>query len=112
MASAGSEEQKQNLLPQIVSGEKIYAFAYQEFSRFFKPEHIKLSADSDGDNYKLNGSKLFVEFADGADTLLVAARTGEDDQVILQIFNFSLKGMVQQFGPFLGLSTEVGTSDR
>ena len=77
IAQAGSRSQKAELLPQIVAGEKIYALAYQEYSRFFKPEHIKLKAQKNGDDYILNGTKLFVEFADGADTLLVAARTGK-----------------------------------
>jgi alkylation response protein AidB-like acyl-CoA dehydrogenase len=77
IAQAGSKKQKAELLPQIVAGEKIYAFAYQEYSRFFKPEHIKLQAQASGDGYVMNGTKLFVEFADGADTLLVAARTGK-----------------------------------
>lgn len=77
IAQAGTQEQKVELLPQIVAGQRIYAFAYQEYSRFFKPEHIKLQAQASGDSYSLNGTKLFVEFADGADTLLVVARTGQ-----------------------------------
>jgi len=77
IAQAGSPSQKAELLPQIVAGDKIYAFAYQEYSRFFKPQHIKLQAQKSGDSYVINGTKLFVEFADGADTLLVAARTGK-----------------------------------
>jgi alkylation response protein AidB-like acyl-CoA dehydrogenase len=77
IAQAGSRSQKAELLPQIVAGEKIYAFAYQEYSRFFKPEHIKMQAQKSADGYVINGTKLFVEFADGADTLLVAARTGK-----------------------------------
>lgn len=77
IAQTGTRAQKAELLPQIVSGEKVYAFAYQEYSRFFKPEHIKLQAQKDDEGYVLNGSKLFVEFADGADTLIVAARTGK-----------------------------------
>ncbi|NQX90056.1 MAG: acyl-CoA/acyl-ACP dehydrogenase [Halioglobus sp.] len=77
ISESGTEKQKSELLPQIVLGEKIYAFAYQEFSRKFTPEHIKLQARQDGDSFVLNGSKLFVEFADGADTLIVAARTGD-----------------------------------
>ncbi len=77
IAQAGSRSQKAELLPQIVAGEKIYAFAYQEYSRFFRPEHIKLQAQKSSDGFVLNGTKLFVEFADGADTLLVVARTGK-----------------------------------
>lgn len=76
IARAGTKKQRAALLPAIASGEAIYAFAYQEYSRFFRPEHIKLQARKHDDHYLLNGSKLFVEFADGADTLLVAARTG------------------------------------
>jgi alkylation response protein AidB-like acyl-CoA dehydrogenase len=76
IAQAGTKTQKKELLPRIVAGENIYAFAYQEYSRRFTPEHIKLEAKKSDDGYVLNGSKLFVEFADGADTLLVAARTG------------------------------------
>jgi alkylation response protein AidB-like acyl-CoA dehydrogenase len=77
IAQAGSRSQKAGLLPQIVAGEKIYAFAYQEYSRFFRPEHIRLQAQKNADGFVLNGTKLFVEFADGADTLLVVARTGK-----------------------------------
>ncbi|MDX1735754.1 MAG: acyl-CoA dehydrogenase family protein, partial [Halioglobus sp.] len=79
IANAASDEQKAELLPRIVAGDSVYAFAYQDFSRFFKPQHIKLQAQRDGDTFRLHGSKLFVEFADGADTLIVAARTGEAD---------------------------------
>jgi hypothetical protein len=77
IAQAGTKKQQADLLPQIVAGEKIFAFAYQEYSRFFKPEHIKLEAKKSDDGYVLTGTKLFVEFADGADTLLVVARTGK-----------------------------------
>jgi alkylation response protein AidB-like acyl-CoA dehydrogenase len=79
IAQAGTPEQKAALLPPIIAGEKIYAFAYQEYSRFFKPEHIKLTAEASQDGYRLQGSKLFVEFADAADTLVVVARTGATD---------------------------------
>tara|TARA_R110000823_G_scaffold132777_4_gene261197 strand:- start:2289 stop:3443 length:1155 start_codon:yes stop_codon:yes gene_type:complete len=77
IARAGSAEQQAALLPEIVAGKRICAFAYQEYSRFFRPEHIRLNAEQSGDGFVLNGSKLFVEFADGADTLIVVARTGE-----------------------------------
>lgn len=77
IARAGTPQQKAALLPQLVAGENVYAFAYQEYSRFFHPSHIALQACTEGDDYVLNGSKLFVEFADGADTLLVVARSGD-----------------------------------
>jgi len=76
IAAAGSDEQRAGLLPPLVAGETIYTLAYQEYSRFFRPGHIELAARREGDHYVLNGTKLFVEFADGADVLIVAARTG------------------------------------
>jgi len=79
IARAGTAKQKETLLPEIVEGKKIYAFAYQEYSRHFHPSHIKLAAKADGDNFVLNGTKLFVEFAEAADTLLVVARTDAGD---------------------------------
>lgn len=77
ITQAGSDDQKARILPRIVAGESIHTFAYQEFSRFFHPQHISLAATPSGDGYSLSGSKLFVEFADGADTLIVAARTAQ-----------------------------------
>lgn len=79
IARAGSKDQKETLLAEIVGGEKIYAFAYQEYSRHFHPSHIKLTAKAEGDNFVLNGTKMFVEFAKAADTLLVVARTSAGD---------------------------------
>jgi len=81
IAQAGTKAQKEALLPKIVAGETVYTLAYQEYSRRFTPEHITLEATKSDDGYVLNGTKLFVEFADGADTLIVAARTGRKNSV-------------------------------
>ena len=77
IARAGSEEQRRRLIPQIVDGETIVAFAYQEFSRSFDPGVIKVNARASGDGYVLNGTKMFVEYAAAADLLLLVARTSE-----------------------------------
>ncbi len=87
IANSGTAQQKAALLPRIVSGEKVYALAYQEYSRRFTPAHIRLRATASGAGFTLSGTKLFVEFADGADTLVVAARTGsENDSDGLTLF--------------------------
>ncbi len=75
IARAGSEEQRQRYLPKIVDGETIVAFAFQEHHRDFDPGVIRLQARAAGDGYVLDGAKMFVEFAGGADLLLVVART-------------------------------------
>ncbi len=75
IARAGTEEQRQRYVPKIVDGETIVAFAFQEHHRDFDPGVIKLRARAAGDDYVLDGAKMFVEFAGGADLLLVVART-------------------------------------
>ncbi len=77
IARAGTEAQRRRYLPQIVEGETVIAFAYQEFSRSFDPGVIKLEAQASEAGYVLNGTKMFVEYAAGADRLLVVARTSE-----------------------------------
>jgi len=77
IARAGSEEQRRQLIPQIVDAELVVALAYQEFSRFFDPGMIKVEARAEREGYVLNGTKMFVEYAAGADLLLVVARTSE-----------------------------------
>jgi len=75
IARAGSAEQKQRYLPGIIDGESVVAFAYQEHHRDFDPAVIRVAASRTGDGYVLDGTKMFVEFAGGADLLLVVART-------------------------------------
>jgi len=75
IARAGSDEQRRTIIPQIVDGEVVVAFGYQEFTRSFDPGAIKMEARAEGDGYLLNGTKMFVEYAAAADRLLVVART-------------------------------------
>ncbi len=77
IARAGTEEQRAQYIPQIVDGETVIAFAYQEFSRSFDPGVIVVEARPSEEGYLLNGTKMFVEYAAAADRLLVVARTSE-----------------------------------
>jgi alkylation response protein AidB-like acyl-CoA dehydrogenase len=74
IARGGSPEQKQ-AVAEIVAGEKIISWTYQEQTLDFDPGAIKLQAREDGDDYVLDGTKMFVEFAANADLFLVTART-------------------------------------
>jgi alkylation response protein AidB-like acyl-CoA dehydrogenase len=73
---AGTEEQKQELLPKIASGEAVFTVAVTEEDGDFWPEGIQMRAIKQGDDYILNGSKYFVPDAAAADYIIVAARTG------------------------------------
>lgn len=71
---AGSEEQKQSLLPQIVSGEKRIALACDE-GFHHQPVAVNTTAVSEGHTFILNGSKTRVIDGIGADLFIVSART-------------------------------------
>lgn len=71
----GTDAQRERLLPRIIDGDLVVAFAYQEFSRSFAPGAIRCEARAEGDGFVLNGTKMFVEYAAAADRLLTVART-------------------------------------
>ena len=73
---AGNEEQKKEFLPKIASGEVILTTAFMEPGGiYYEPEGINLKATAKGDDFVLNGTKVFVELANIADYLICAART-------------------------------------
>ncbi len=74
---AGSDEQKQKYLPEIISGKAIFTLALTEASGKYDAASVKARANADGDGYVINGTKLFVPDANVADYLLCAARTDD-----------------------------------
>ena len=75
--SAGSEEQKKEILPRIANGEAILTMALTELSASYEASAIAVKASPRGDEYIINGTKLFVPDANVADYLLCAAKTKE-----------------------------------
>lgn len=73
---AGSEAQKQTLLPKIASGDLIATPVILEPSALWGPGGIALQAKESGGAFTLDGVKLFVNDGHIAGCLLVAARTG------------------------------------
>jgi alkylation response protein AidB-like acyl-CoA dehydrogenase len=73
---AGSEAQKNALLPKIASGELIATPALLEPAALWGAEGIAMQAKRSGGDFVLDGVKLFVNDAHIAGCLLVAARTG------------------------------------
>ncbi len=83
----GSDAQKSEFLPQVVSGELLLALAIDE-----KPHHrpcqIETSAVKSGEGYVLNGCKTFVLDGHLANKLVVVVRTSGaiDDEAGLSVF--------------------------
>jgi len=78
LLEAASEEQKQNILPDVAEGRIILALALTEDSYRWEPDAIRLSAEEKDGEYILNGKKLFVLDAEAATHLIVAARSGKE----------------------------------
>src|SRR5262245_3284345 len=74
LARAGSAEQRAAVLPGIVSGDVVAAWAYQEPGARWRADRLALTARADGSGFVLDGAKTAVEAGAQADQLLVTAR--------------------------------------
>ncbi len=71
----GTEEMKREILPPILRGELEVAIGYTEPEAGTDLASLKTTAVKDGDDYIINGQKVFTSCADYADYLWIAART-------------------------------------
>jgi alkylation response protein AidB-like acyl-CoA dehydrogenase len=74
----GTEEQKQRWLPGIADGTGTMAFAITEPDAGTNSHNITTTARRDGDEWLLNGRKIYISGVDEADNVLVVAR--EEDR--------------------------------
>jgi butyryl-CoA dehydrogenase len=70
-----TQAQKDAYLPKIASGEYLGAFALSEPNAGSDVANLSCRARRDGDEWVINGAKMWCTFADGADYLTVMART-------------------------------------
>ena len=75
ISAAGSEEQKQQFLTKIAGGDMILTLAFMEASGSLEPSGIAVEAKPEGDDFIIEGTKLFVPDAHVADYLLCVTRT-------------------------------------
>jgi alkylation response protein AidB-like acyl-CoA dehydrogenase len=91
------------VIPQIISGEAVIAFAYAEPQGRYDVANLRTSAKKDGAGYVLNGHKSVVYAAPWATHILVTARTGgnvrERDGVELFLIDAKLPGIVRRDYP-------------
>ena len=71
----GSEEQKQLYLPKILSGEHYWCQGYSEPGAGSDLASLKLKAEADGDDYIVNGSKMWTTHAHLSDHIFCLVRT-------------------------------------
>jgi glutaryl-CoA dehydrogenase len=73
----GSEEQKQQWLPQMAAGTKIGCFGLTEPDAGSDPGNMRTHARRDGSDWILNGTKMWITNGSVADVAVVWAQTDE-----------------------------------
>lgn len=74
----GNEAQKQKYVPKLASGEYLGAFCLTEPGAGSDAGSLKTRAVKDGDNYVINGSKVFITNGGEADVYIVFASTNPE----------------------------------
>ena len=76
IATWGTDEQKARWLPQLCSGEALGCYGLTEPGSGSDPASLVTRAERDGDDWVIDGSKIFITLGSWAGVCLVFARTG------------------------------------
>jgi pimeloyl-CoA dehydrogenase small subunit len=89
-----AQELRNELVPQIASGEMLLAFAQVERQSRYDLFDVATTAKRDGDGWVINGRKGYVVHGDSADRLIVTARVagGQRDLKGIGVFLVDAKG--------------------
>ncbi len=92
-----TQEQKKNLLPEVVSGKLILTLAVEEPGAVCDPEYVTAKAVKQDDGYSITGTKMFVPCANVAHWLVVVARTegesGDKNGITLFLVDAQAQGL-------------------
>lgn len=106
IVEAGTEEQKKDLLPKISNGNCILTLAWLEDNGLFDASGITLKAVHKGNDYVLNGTKMFVDGAHVANNMIVVARTKDgsgEDGITLFLIDAKAAGIKTEVIPTIAL---------
>jgi alkylation response protein AidB-like acyl-CoA dehydrogenase len=95
---AGSEAQKDELLPKIAGGKSLFTLALSEASGSISADGIQTTSTQVGDEFLIQGTKLFVTDAHVSDYIICAARTRAsevpEDGITLFILDSHTPGLI------------------
>ncbi len=86
----GTEEQKEKYLPKIAKGEMEFCMALTEPDAGTNTLAIRTRAVKDGDEWVINGNKIFISGADRAKGMLIIARTTPREEAPKKTYGLSL----------------------
>jgi alkylation response protein AidB-like acyl-CoA dehydrogenase len=102
---AGSDQQRGALVPLIVEGKALLAFAHSERQARYNLSDIATKAEREGSGWILNGTKSFVVHGDCADWLIVSARSAgarcDQEGITLFLLDAKLPGIDRRCYPTL-----------
>lgn len=91
ISNFGSETQKQHWLPKMVAGEAIGAVGMSEPGAGSDLRGMRTTAKRDGNEWVINGQKVFISNGQMADVLILAAKT-EGDRISLFVVDTKSEG--------------------
>jgi len=117
--SFGTEEQKQKFLVPLAKGEELGAFCLSEPHAGSDATNLKTRAVEDGDEYVINGTKSWVTNGGEAQTHIVMAVTGEENNkkevtafiVEKEIEGLSVSSVEHKLGQRASKTTEMSFED-
>ncbi len=92
LAHFGTEQQRARLLPEMLGGETLGAYALSEAQAGSDAAALRTRAEADGDGYRITGTKSWITHGDVADFYTLMART-PDDEVSCLLLDGSTPGM-------------------
>ena len=84
LLDVGTDAQRSEILPRIADGSVIATTALLDANARYGPDSVSMTAERRDGGYVLNGTKMFVEYANSADLMLVPARS-EGNVVLLLV---------------------------
>ncbi|MCH8994703.1 MAG: acyl-CoA dehydrogenase family protein [Chloroflexi bacterium] len=109
----GSEEQKRKHLPGITSGEMVWCQGYSEPGAGSDLASLQTSAVQDGDDFIINGQKIWTSQAHNADWIFLLARTDPDapKHKGISYFLFDMKSPGVSVRPLVNMAGQRGFNE-